>query len=67
MGHIAIVGGLTQGGRLNMERLGDPLRHKKLDVAPLLTHRLKGFGEFGKGPLLMKDKPRDLVKPVVTP
>ena len=66
MGHIAIIGGLMPGGRLNMERLGNLLRYKKLDVAPLLTHRLKGFGEFEKGLLLMKDKPRDLIKPVVT-
>jgi threonine dehydrogenase-like Zn-dependent dehydrogenase len=66
MGHIRITGGLTPGGRLYMERLSNLLKYKKLDVAPLLTHRLKGFDQFEKGLLLMKDKPRDLIKPVIT-
>lgn len=66
MGHIRIVGGLTPGGRLHMERLSNLLKYKKLDVKPLLTHRLKGFEQFEKGLALMKDKPRDLIKPVIT-
>ena len=66
MAHIKIVGGLMPGGRLNMERLSNLLKYKKLDVAPLLTHRLKGFDQFEKGLALMKDKPRDLIKPVIT-
>jgi threonine dehydrogenase-like Zn-dependent dehydrogenase len=66
MGHIRIIGGLMPGGRLNMERLSNLLRYKKLDVTPLLTHRLKGFDQFEKGLFLMKDKPRDMIKPIIT-
>jgi threonine dehydrogenase-like Zn-dependent dehydrogenase len=66
MGHIKIVGGLMPGGRKNMEYLSNLLNYKKLDVSILLTHRFKGFEHIEKGIALMKDKPRDLIKPVVT-
>ena len=46
MSHIRIIGGLTPGGRLYMEWLARLLSYKKLDVTPLLTHRLKGFEGF---------------------
>jgi threonine dehydrogenase-like Zn-dependent dehydrogenase len=66
MGHIRIVGGLMPGGRKNMEYLSNLLKWKKLDVSILLTHRYKGFEYIEKGLALMKDKPRDLIKPVIT-
>jgi threonine dehydrogenase-like Zn-dependent dehydrogenase len=66
MGHIKIIGGLMPGGRKNMEYLSNLLKYKKLDVKPLLTHRFKGFEHIEEALLLMKDKPRDLIKPVVT-
>ncbi|MDR1035964.1 MAG: NAD(P)-dependent alcohol dehydrogenase, partial [Deltaproteobacteria bacterium] len=66
MGHIRIVGGLMPGGRKNMEYLSNLLQYRKLDVSILLTHRMKGFENIEKGLYLMKDKPRDLIKPVVT-
>jgi len=31
----------------------------------LLTHRFKGFEHMEEALMLMKDKPRDLIKPVV--
>ncbi|MDR1081816.1 MAG: NAD(P)-dependent alcohol dehydrogenase [Deltaproteobacteria bacterium] len=66
MGHIRIVGGLMPGGRKNMEYLSNLLQYRKLDVSILLTHRMQGFENIEKGLYLMKDKPRDLIKPVVT-
>ncbi|MDR1677547.1 MAG: NAD(P)-dependent alcohol dehydrogenase [Deltaproteobacteria bacterium] len=66
MGHIKIIGGLMPGGRKNMEYLSNLLKYKKLDVSHLLTHRFKGFEHIEEALLLMKDKPRDLIKPVVT-
>jgi threonine dehydrogenase-like Zn-dependent dehydrogenase len=66
MGHIRIIGGLMPGGRKNMEYLSNLLKYKKLDVSPLLTHRFKGFESIEKGLYLMKDKPQDLIKPVIT-
>ena len=65
MGHKTVVGGLMPGGRLRMEKLASLLVHGRLNVAPLLTHRFNGFENIEKALLLMKDKPRDLIKPVV--
>jgi threonine dehydrogenase-like Zn-dependent dehydrogenase len=66
MGHIRITGGLMPGGRKNMEYLSNLLRYKKLDASLLLTHRFKGFDNIEKALLMMKDKPKELIKPVVT-
>ena len=37
----------------------------RLDTSRLLTHRFQGFAHMEEALLLMKDKPRDLIKPVV--
>ncbi len=66
MGHKMIVGGLMPGGRLRLEKLSSLLVCGKLDVKPLLTHRFKGFEHVEDALMLMKDKPADLIKPVVT-
>lgn len=65
MAHIRIAGGLTPGGRLKMEKLAKLIELGKLDVSPLITHRFEGFDKLEEALLLMKDKPRDLIKPVV--
>lgn len=66
MGHKRIVGGLTPGGRMKMERLASLISHGKLDTSLLLTHRFKGFENIEQALYMMKDKPADLIKPVVT-
>ena len=58
--------GLMTGGRLRMEKLASLVEVGKLDLSPLLTHRFKGFDKIEEALLLMKDKPSDLIKPVVT-
>jgi threonine dehydrogenase-like Zn-dependent dehydrogenase len=65
MGHIRIIGGLMPGGRKNMEYLARVIQNKRLDVSPLLTHRYNRLEDLEEGLLLMKDKPSDLIKPVV--
>lgn len=65
MGHKTIAGGLMPGGRLRMERLASLLKHRRLDTSLLLTHRFNGFEHIEEALMLMKDKPRDLIKPVV--
>lgn len=65
MGHKAIDGGLMPGGRLRMEKLASLMVTGRLNVAPLLTHRFEGFEHMEEALMLMKDKPRDLIKPVV--
>ncbi|BAK98436.1 NADP-dependent alcohol dehydrogenase [Oscillibacter valericigenes Sjm18-20] len=65
MGHKMIAGGLMPGGRLRMEKLASLLVTRRLDTSKLITHRFEGLDAVEKALLLMKDKPRDLIKPVV--
>ena len=65
MGHKTIAGGLMPGGRLRMEKLASLMETGRLDTSKLLTHRFQGFEHLEDALLLMKDKPRDLIKPVV--
>ena len=65
MGHKQIIGGLMPGGRLRMEKLAALMETGRLTTAPLLTHRFHGFEHMEEALMLMKDKPRDLIKPVV--
>ena len=65
MGHKTIRGGLMPGGRLRMEKLASLLETGRLDTSRLLTHRFHGFAHMEEALLLMKETPRDLIKPVV--
>ena len=65
MGHKQIIGGLMPGGRLRMEKLAKLVELGKLDVTHLITHRFNGMDKIEDALYLMKDKPKDLIKPVV--
>lgn len=65
MGHKQIIGGLMPGGRLRMEKLAKLVELGKLDVTHLITHRFNGMEKIEDALYLMKDKPKDLIKPVV--
>ncbi|MBO6004723.1 MAG: NAD(P)-dependent alcohol dehydrogenase [Verrucomicrobia bacterium] len=65
MGHKTINGGLMPGGRLRMEKLGSLVSSGRLDVSPLSTHVFEGWEHIPEALQLMKDKPADLIKPVV--
>ncbi|HJJ41754.1 MAG TPA: NAD(P)-dependent alcohol dehydrogenase [Methanocorpusculum sp.] len=65
MSHKYIHCGLMPGGRLRMEKLASLVEVGKLDLSPLLTHRFRGFEKLEDALILMKEKPKDLIKPVV--
>lgn len=65
MGHKSIRGGLMPGGRLRMEKLAGMVMAGRVDPSRLITHRFKGMDKLEEALLLMKDKPSDLIKPVV--
>jgi threonine dehydrogenase-like Zn-dependent dehydrogenase len=65
MGHKLIAGGLMPGGRLRMEKLSSLIHFKRLDTSKLVTHKFQGFDKIEEALLLMKDKPAELIKPVV--
>lgn len=65
MAHKTIIGGLTPGGRVRMERMIDLVLTKRVDLSKLVTHTFNGMEKIEDALALMKDKPADLIKPVV--
>jgi len=65
MSHKDIRGGLCPGGRLRMEMLIELVKYNRVDPGKLVTHVMYGLDKVEKALMLMKDKPRDLIKPVV--
>lgn len=65
MGHKQIVGGLMPGGRLRSEKLARLVTTKRIHPEKLITHTFYGLDKVEEALLLMKDKPRDLIKPLV--
>ena len=65
MSNINIKNGLCPGGAVRMERLADLALCGRQDPELLVTHKFKGLEKIEDALLLMKDKPKDLIKPVV--
>ncbi len=65
MGHKTITGGLMPGGRDRLEKLLALVKVGRVDPSLMITHRLEGLEKVEEALLLMKDKPADLIKPVV--
>ncbi len=65
MAHKQIAAGLMPGGRLRMEKLISLIETGRIDPSKLITHRFEGFDKVEEALLMMKDKPKDLIKPVV--
>ncbi len=65
MGHKDIRGGLMPGGRLRSERLARLVMTGRLHPEKLVTHTFHGFEGVEEALVLMKDKPKDLIKPLV--
>ncbi len=65
MGHKEIRGGLMPGGRLRMEKLGALVSSGRLNVHHLVSHVFDGWDHLEEALFLMRDKPAELIKPVV--
>lgn len=65
MGHKQICGGLMPGGRLRSEKLARLVMAGRIHPEKLITHTFCGLDSVEKALLLMKDKPRDLIKPLI--
>lgn len=65
MGHKTIVGGLCPGGRNRMEKLIDMVKYGRVDPSKMISHKFNGFESMEEALILMKDKPRELIKPIV--
>ena len=65
MGHKTIVGGLMPGGRLRSEKLARLITAGRIHPEKMITHIFHGWDGVKEALLLMKDKPADLIKPLV--
>ena len=65
MGHKQVRGGLMPGGRLRAEKLANLVMTNRIHPEKLITHRFNGLENVEPALMLMKDKPRDLIKPLV--
>ena len=65
MGHKAIVGGLMPGGRLRSEKLARLITAGRIHPEKMITHVFHGWDGVKEALMLMKDKPADLIKPLV--
>lgn len=65
MSNINITNGLCPGGRVRMERLASLALNARQNPELLVTHKFNGLEKVEEALYLMKDKPKDLIKPVV--
>ncbi len=65
MSHKQIRCGLMPGGRLRSEKLLRVIEAGRVDPGKMITHRFDGFEHMEEALMLMKDKPADLIKPLV--
>ena len=65
MSHKTIRCGLMPGGRLRSEKLAALITAGRIDPAPMVTHRYRGFEHMEEALLAMRSKSPDLIKPVV--
>lgn len=65
MANKSIKGGLMPGGRLRMEKLSALAVHGRLDLHAEVTHVFHGKEHIEEALFMMRDKPADLIKPVV--
>ena len=65
MANKTIAGGLMPGGRLRMEKLASLVTSGRIDLHKEVTHVFRGKGHVEEALFMMRDKPADLIKPVV--
>ena len=65
LAHKNINGGLCPGGRKRAERLLAMIVAGRVDPGKMITHKFKGLDAIEDAFMLMKDKPKDLIKPLV--
>ena len=65
MGHKQVRGGLMPGGRLRSEKLARLITTGRIHPEKLITHTFHGLEGVEPALMMMKDKPKDLIKPLV--
>lgn len=65
MADKTIKGGFCPGGARRIEYLTNIIRHKRVDPSLMITHEFHGFDKIEDAFIVMEEKPRDLIKPIV--
>ena len=65
MSHKTVRGGLMPGGRVRSEKLARLIMTGRIHPEKMITHTFQGLEGVEPALMLMKDKPRDLIKPLV--
>lgn len=65
MGHKQVRGGLMPGGRLRSEKLARLITSGRIHPEKLITHTFHGLEGVEPALMMMKDKPKNLIKPLV--
>lgn len=65
MSNKDIRGGFCPGGARRIIRMLEMIKNGRIDPEKLITHRFEGFDAIEEAFLLMDEKPKDLIKPVV--
>ena len=60
-----IRGGVCPGGCARMEKLANLIEYGRFDSSKLIPHKFDKFDDIEEAIILMRDKPRDLIKPAV--
>lgn len=65
LSHKSINGGLTPGGRRRMEKMLELIKYGRIDPSKLITHTFNGLDGVEDAFNMMRNKPSDLIKPIV--
>ena len=65
LGDKTIRGGVCPGGRARMEQLVKLVQYGRLDSSKLISHKYNKFENIEDAMIIMRDKPKDLIKPAV--
>jgi len=65
MSDITIRGGFCPGGALRMKKMLNLIKNGRIAPEKLLNYKFEGFDKIKDAFILMDEKPKDLIKPVV--
>lgn len=65
MADITIRGGFCPGGALRIQKMLELIRHSRVQPEKLLNVQFEGFEKIQDAFIMMDEKPKDLIKPVV--
>lgn len=65
MSDVAIKGGFCPGGALRIEKLLKMIAAGRIDPAKLVNYKFEGFDKIPEAFVVMDEKPKDLIKPIV--